>query len=196
MTSPVPSVLLLCGALAAGCSSTVAGDQTLAPDAGFQGFPDAEPQADAGPADAGAEAQPCVEGLAQATDPATGTCYLLFGTLSTWDAAQAACLGVGATLVIVDDAAEQSIVAGLSASFPVDAPDLWLGATDAALENSFVWIDGSPMVFDSWRDGEPNNNGPGELPENCVVIEGDTALHEWDDRSCETPAPYICERAP
>ncbi len=175
-----------------GCSTTLSGGQPDTVDAGFSGFPDAAPQQIV--ADAAPQVLPCVEGDTQVSDPDDQTCYMLFNSIRTWQAAQADCLAVGANLVIIDSDAEQRIVGGLSANFPPDGPDIWLGATDELVENSFVWVDGQPMVFQTWRDGEPNNNGPGDDPENCAVIEGDTAAHEWDDRSCIVAAPYICER--
>lgn len=195
MLSPFSSSLRWCSAVALlfACSTTVDGGQGAEPDASIaQAFPDGAPVQDV--ADAAPVAQPCTDGDTQVTGPDGETCYMLFNTLTSWQAAQAACLGAGATLVIIDSDAEQNVVGGLSASFPVGAPDLWIGASDEALENSFVWVDGTAMVFDNWRDGEPNNNGTGGAPENCTVIEGDTVDHEWDDRSCIAPAPYICER--
>ncbi|MCP4445309.1 MAG: C-type lectin domain-containing protein [Myxococcales bacterium] len=193
----LPSSLSTIGAAAllAACSTTVSGNQQATPpDAAVSVFPDAAQQQAA--FDAAPAASPCIEGESQATNPADDTCYMLFETALTWQAAQAACLTVGATLAIVDSEAEQTIVAGLSASFPLAGPDLWLGATDVLVETNFVWVDGTPMVFEKWRVDEPNNDGPGDAPENCLVIEGDTVLQEWDDRSCITPSPYICKRAP
>lgn len=183
---------LLVGLLAcAACSTTVSGGQPDVADAAFVGFPDAQPSPTF---DAAPQVEPCVEGDAQVSDPATETCYMLFTSLRTWQAAQADCLSLGATLAVVDTDAEQVIVGGLSANALATAPDLWLGATDALVENSFVWVDGQPMVFQKWRDGEPNDNGANGASENCVVIEGDTAAHEWDDRTCSVVSPYICER--
>lgn len=175
-----------------GCSATVSGGQSETADAALIEFPDAAEQPIS--ADAALQILPCIEGDSQVSDPLDQTCYMLFDALQTWQAAQAACLGVGATLAVVDSDAEQLIVAGLSANFPVDEPDIWLGATDELVEGSFVWVDGQSVEFQKWRLGEPNNNGPGDDPENCLVIEGDTAEHEWDDRSCIGAAPYICER--
>lgn len=156
------------------------------------GFPDATPQSPS--IDAALQVLPCVEGNAQAINPDDDTCYLLFSSVITWQAAQAACLAAGATLAVVDNAAEQALVGGLAGSFPAGAPDLWLGATDEVSESVFVWVDGNAMTFQNWRSGEPNNDGPGSDPENCLVIEGDTAQRTWDDRSCLVAAPYICER--
>ncbi len=174
-----------------GCSTTVAGGQGDVPDARPPLRFDAAPVTSA---DAAPTALPCIEGDAQAVDPGAGTCYMLFSEIKTWQAAQADCLALSGTLAIVADANAQALVATLSEQHPVEGPDLWLGATDEALEGTFAWVDGTAFAFTQWRDGEPNNNGPGEDPENCLVIEGDTILHEWDDRSCIVAAPFICQR--
>lgn len=53
---------------------------------------------------------PCIEGDAQSTNPDDGTCYMLFNGKLAWQVAQAECIGVGATLVIIENTAEQTIV--------------------------------------------------------------------------------------
>ena len=180
--------------LVMGCSQTISGNGDSAPDASVSNqFPDAAPLPDAAPADAAPQAQPCVEGDSNSEDTATGTCYMLFNATLDRSAALAACLGVGASLVAIESDAEQAIVGVLSGNFPNGQPDLWIGATDVAQENVYLWADGSPVVFENFRDGEPNN-GNGNGPENCLVIEGDTGTKTWDDRPCGTPFPYICER--
>lgn len=178
-------------ALFAACSSTVAGGQASTPDAAGQ-------RSDGAPALASIDAAPvelpCIMGDAQLVDPADGTCYMLFSEAKTWQVAQGDCLALSGTLAVLSQPEKQAVVQTLSENHPLDGPDLWLGATDVVVEGTFVWLDGEPMVYENWREGEPNDNGPGDAPENCVVIEGDTDLHEWDDRSCVVPSPYICER--
>ncbi|MCA9604112.1 MAG: C-type lectin domain-containing protein [Myxococcales bacterium] len=71
---------------------------------------------------------------------------------------------------------------------------VWLGLTDAALEGTFVWLDGSPLAFTHWAGGEPN----GGTGENCVWLSSDmadTAYGQWVDASCVDTAPAICEYA-
>ena len=63
-----------------------------------------------------------------------------------------------------------------------------------------MWADGTPLTFDNWRTGEPNN-GNNNFQEDCQIIEGDQG-GTWDDRPC-APDPnagpagvysYVCER--
>ncbi len=181
-----------------GCTSTVQGNggdpdpnldaaRTVTPE-----VPDAAPPVvlpDAEPV-----IQPCLEGDIQVTNPADGTCYMLLNGGLPHIGAQAACLGLGANLVVIETAEEQAIVASLAVQYPNGQPDLWIGATDSLVEGTFVWVNLAPVAYENWRDGEPNNNGPGGAGEDCALIEGDTAANEWDDRSCANLLPSICER--
>ena len=76
----------------------------------------------------------------------------------------------------------------------------WLGGIrtgPAALENSqWTWIDGTPMIYDNWHTGQPDNlNGI----QFCLY----TNFEEpglWDDFDCTgtetgtTVNGYICQR--
>jgi hypothetical protein len=179
------------------CSSTIGGDAIeVQPDAGAAvEQPDAQPE-DVAPTPDAAPPQvaPCVEGDTQSSDD-DGNCFLLFNTPETWDSAKASCEAIGATLVVIDTVAKQELMAVLSQSFPAGEPDLWIGATDVVEETKYVWVNGEDMVLANWRTGMPNNNGGNGTPENCAVLEADTATRGWDDRPCALDFPYLCERA-
>jgi hypothetical protein len=164
------------------------------PDAGagvVNEFPDAAPVV---LADATPVAPPCVEGDKQVSNPVDDTCYMLLNTPTTWTGAQAACLALGANLVSIETAEEQTLVATLAAQYPLGAPDVWLSASDALLEGTFVWVNLTPVTYSHWRSGEPNDNGANGTGEDCTTIEGDNPAFEWDDRNCASLYPAICER--
>ncbi len=75
--------------------------------------------------------------------------------------------------------------------------DAFIGATDVAVENTYVWPDGSALSFTNFRTGEPNN-GNGAFEEDCLVIEG-ARMGTWDDRPCAPPPvgtgsyAYVCQ---
>ncbi len=189
-----PLVLALAGFGLASCESSVAGP-------GSPGAPDAEALvnpmiSDAAPVvvpDAEPVVEPCLEGDIQVTDPGDGTCYMLLNGPHTYAGALLACAALNATLASIESQEEQALVATLAAQYPVDQPDLWLGATDILVENTFIWADLKPFTYTHWRLGEPNN-GNGGTPENCAIIEGDNAAAEWDDRPCIRTYPAICKR--
>jgi hypothetical protein len=128
--------------------------------------------------------RPCTGGDANATD-VDGNCFVAFRTAATRktrSAAALACEAEDMTLAIINsadsNATAQSLITGL---------DAWLGATDAVTENTFLWPDETPLVFENFRAGEPNNTNN----EDCLVIEGAKG-GSWDDRACGTVLSYIC----
>lgn len=177
------------------CSQTVVGDAMVLPaDAGQTSIDASNTTVDAAVDAGGADATPCVDGDVRASDPQSGTCYMLFQTPQSWTSARDLCAALGGTLATVESQAEQDIVGPLSANYGAAPPDLWLGATDVAVETQWTWVNGVVATFTKWRDGEPNNNGGEGVPENCMVIEGDNPAKEWDDRKCDDAFAYICER--
>lgn len=190
----VPLVLAVCvgckAELGVGAQDSGA-DTSIPPDGAVDAPPDTVQVApDAGP-------PPCTEGDARLLGGPEGSCYMRFSTPATWPAARDACAALSppAHLIIVSSAAENAFFAPLVDD--MTPPDFFMGATDSAVEGTFVWVDGSAMTYDNWRDGEPNDGGDGpggEDEEDCTIIEGDTALFTWDDRPCMEPYPYVCER--
>ncbi|XP_051944921.1 macrophage mannose receptor 1-like [Xyrauchen texanus] len=65
----------------------------------------------------------------------------------------------------------------------------YIGMT-VGLDKSFFWLDGSPVVYTSWDQNEPNfsNND-----ENCVTIYMNTGF--WNDVNCGNALPSICKRS-
>lgn len=149
---------------------------------------------DAPAAEAGVDAKVCAGGDARVTDPQTGSCFVLFSTPQPREEARLACAGLGAQLAKVESAAENSTVATL-----IGTLDAFLGATDAAVENTFLWQDGAPVVLTNWNTGEPNN-ALNMFEEDCVVMIGMLA-GVWDDRPCAPSAlapaagsyAFVCE---
>jgi len=135
------------------------------------------------PIDAGIDARPCTGGDANAMD---GTSCLVFVKDAVdHDTAFAACAAMNARMVKIDSATTNAAVAKLAAG-----SDTFIGATDTATEGTFVWDDGTPLVFTNFRTGEPNN-GSGQYQEDCLVIEASkTPDDTWDDRPC-APVPNV-----
>ncbi|XP_051524380.1 macrophage mannose receptor 1-like isoform X1 [Myxocyprinus asiaticus] len=65
----------------------------------------------------------------------------------------------------------------------------YIGMT-VGLDKSFFWVDGSPVVYTSWDQNEPNfaNND-----ENCVTIY--KSMGFWNDINCGVALPSICKRS-
>jgi Lectin C-type domain/PEP-CTERM motif len=93
------------------------------------------------------------------------------GSLGTWDAAESfAESQLQAHLVHIDDLAENDFVESLAVQFAQVSsfwgPVVYIGLTDVANENTFVWADGSPLGFSNFAPGEPN----GTTNENWVLM--------------------------
>lgn len=146
-------------------------------------------------ADAPVDASTCVGGDAHMLD-ADGNCFILFTTPKTFSAATVACGGLaGGHLAKITNAAQNTLIGDL-----VKPNDTFIGASDGVTEGTFLWADGTPLVYTNFRAGEPNN-GNGNADEDCLVIEGSRAVPTtWDDRPCSTGVvanagayAYLCE---
>jgi hypothetical protein len=136
-----------------------------------------------------------------ATNTACGGCravlsdprvYYLCSALRDWAAARLACqaYGGGTDLVVLHSDAEQDLLVAEINTVPAEAAGAWwLGLGDAALEATFVWVDGTPLDFTAWGVNEPNNFMGGEdCAQFAIGLPG-----QWNDLACTTPMFYICE---
>jgi hypothetical protein len=111
------------------------------------------------PPPGGSAAEQCGDGV---LDGAQTSCYLVATVPATWQGARGECLSWGGDLVKVESSTEDQLLAQLLTQ------DLWLGASDLALENNFVWADGSPI------------GSEGRL---------------WFDQPCDNSWLFVCEKA-
>ena len=52
--------------------------------------------------------------------------------------------------------------------------------------NKWTWIDGSPMAYKDWDEGEPSANG------QCGYIRPEREYH-WDDEPCGNAKGFLCK---
>jgi hypothetical protein len=107
----------------------------------------------------------------------------------TFWGAEKACQSRGGHLASMHSVDEQKMIAdgALVSSKGLWLP-WWIGLNDVDAEGSFVWTDGTPLDFESWKLGEPNNSAG---VEDCVNIHN-TEESGWNDLSCDDFRPYIC----
>ena len=125
-----------------------------------------------------------------ATAPATATCYAAFDDeVTTFAAAQAACIAAGGHLATITSAGEQALVS--SVQNPAQNP--WIGGTDAAVEGTFTWLTGEAFAFTSFAPGEPDNGG-GVTEQDCLDL---TTGGAWSDVACDDASVVgrVCEVA-
>ena len=122
----------------------------------------------------------CADGV---LDAAQASCYLVATVPATWQVARADCTVWGGALVKVESPEEDQLVGQLVTQ------DLWLGASDTAFENAFVWTDGSPIVFGNWGPAQPDR-----FPGPDCVQKRSTEGRQWFDQPCDNNWLYVCEK--
>ncbi len=100
--------------------------------------------------------------------------------------AEADCVMQGGHLASVHDQATQDeIVMG---AYSLLGGEWWIGLHDLVTEGSFEWTDSTPLDFETWSPGEPNNTGE----EDCGHL-ASWAGGLWNDIPCDVPAFYVCQ---
>ena len=112
--------------------------------------------------------------------------YALTARPESWPEAEAEAHALGAHLVTVNSAEEQSFVErtflrGLDRLRPI-----WIGFTDSKSEGSFAWAGGEVSAYTHWGAGEPNNNGDEDFAAinwGYSYTKGDPpdSFGEWND---------------
>jgi hypothetical protein len=161
--------------VAAGCQATLGPGE----DDTEVTVPDAQVPRDAPiKIDAPLDARPC-EGGTMASVAPDGSCLVFITTPRTYVQAKTACAAMNAHLAYLKTAAVDTFAEQF-----VGTTDTWIGANDQVTEGTFLWEDGSALVFTNWADGEPNNAGD----DRAVFLEriaGARAGKKWDDRPCD-----------
>ncbi|XP_008303827.1 hepatic lectin-like [Stegastes partitus] len=103
------------------------------------------------------------------------------GQNKNWEDSRVDCLRKGASLVMPTTRAELDFVVTLYSR-------TWIGLSDKKKEGTWHWVDGTELQTAFWQTGEPNND---DSNEDCAEISRTTG--EWNDVSCNTRIPWICE---
>ena len=106
--------------------------------------------------------------------------YKVHPGTARWGVQRTACASEGGYLGIPNDAGElQAMLTAAGAAIAV-------GISDAASENTWLDVLGTPATFLPWASVQPDNANPGE---HCVRAEGTT----FTDERCARAAPAVCE---
>ncbi|XP_042352881.1 macrophage mannose receptor 1-like isoform X2 [Plectropomus leopardus] len=115
-------------------------------------------------------------------------CYKAFRHYSssgarTWYEARDFCRAIGGDLLSIHSADEMQILEKSYENF-------WIGLSAPDPVTGYVWSDGSPLQFQHWGDGEPNNRNN---VESCVVLYSNGQDGYWSDVHCESTYGYLCQ---
>ncbi|XP_061490939.1 pulmonary surfactant-associated protein D-like [Rhineura floridana] len=94
------------------------------------------------------------------------------------------CLQAGGQLAAPRNAAENAAVQQIVVLYK---KSVFLGITATQTERNFKYLNGDPIVYSNWLQGEPNNDKGGE---NCVEV---FENGKWNDRSCGEKRLLLCE---
>ena len=104
----------------------------------------------------------------------------------SWDASRSSCsCDNAAELASIDTVDVNTLVSDLSGT----VEKTWIGGSDAAIEDTWTWTDGTAWSYTNWKSGQPNNGGTDG--QNCLSMNTDGT---WDDVDCTTLRQYVCTK--
>jgi cysteine-rich repeat protein len=116
-------------------------------------------------------------------DPSSHHCYLYEVNSTTWELAGAACEGTpGFYFATMSSLGELAFISGKP-----DVSNAWIGATDQASEDTWLWSSGESWEFIPWM-GDPMNGSS----EDCLRF----LFDDLTAADCIEEHPYLCERDP
>ena len=102
-----------------------------------------------------------------------------------WVEARAACTAFGGDLASILDEDEDNFLQSIE--IPDGETGRWLGATDAAQEGVWLWVDGSGWNYEGWGGVEPNNFD--DIEHHLEI----STMGYWADRPQSRENPYACK---
>ncbi|CAL9705463.1 unnamed protein product [Knipowitschia caucasica] len=110
-----------------------------------------------------------------------------FGVTRSWEKSRDDCRDRGGRLVTIQNRAKLLLLGRFYRR-------AWIGLSDRGIEGTWEWEDGTPLVGQTsselWVDGEPND---ADEREDCVQLTVESKKIGFNDMTCSTPYPYICE---
>lgn len=86
--------------------------------------------------------------------------YIYSNVTDTWEKAKNYCESLGGHLAVINDAAENAVLFNYMKSQGYGSA--YFGLSDAVREGKWTWVDGTPVNYTNWANGEPNNEGANE----------------------------------
>ncbi|XP_071824781.1 macrophage mannose receptor 1-like isoform X2 [Apostichopus japonicus] len=116
-------------------------------------------------------------------------CYYLSAGANTrlsWTDANTWCMDNGGYLVSIHGRDEQDKLIYYASAYSYSSH--WIGIREYDISGTYVWADSTPLDFENWNVGEPNDaNGE----EQCAEMYSDGL---WNDVNCENALTFICKQ--
>ncbi|XP_061750231.1 galactose-specific lectin nattectin-like [Nerophis ophidion] len=127
----------------------------------------------------------CPEGWTQLNE----RCFIYDDHDFNFLTAETVCIILGGNLVSIHSTMENTLVRQLIFQRTGENNPTWIGFTDAVVEDSFIWTDGSIVDFTNFGNNRPNNNGN----QDCAIINF-RGEDTWNDIRCNRRRPFVCAR--
>ncbi|XP_028971190.2 macrophage mannose receptor 1 [Esox lucius] len=120
-------------------------------------------------------------------------CFKLFTVpyeeKKTWFEAREYCKAIGGDLLSIHSATDLQSLKDVPS---IHYETFWIGLSAQDPNIGYVWTDESPLSFQNWNDGEPNNmNGVESCAEMYVNYWQPGG--SWNDAHCESYNDWLCE---
>ncbi|GFR82785.1 macrophage mannose receptor 1-like [Elysia marginata] len=127
--------------------------------------------------------------------PFADHCYLVSPVDNvSWSEASKRCAQRGMELASVLSHSEMKFLTTLVKLVRKDGNNVWIGLLQG-LDNTYLWIDGSPRNYFNWAYGEPTirkkSYNKAHVNQECVELL--YASGEWNDIHCEEKRGYVCK---
>ncbi|XP_030839675.1 alpha-N-acetylgalactosamine-specific lectin [Strongylocentrotus purpuratus] len=125
-------------------------------------------------------------------------CYQYFGNKMKFHDAENICNRIGGDLPSIRNEEEGNTIYQLWKGLVNNPTKMdyayWIGLRDTHQEKKFEWTDGTPLQYNNWKHGEPNN----WENEDCVEIRNagnnDYERQRWNDRGCNHDRAFFCRK--
>lgn len=101
----------------------------------------------------------------------------------TWFEARDYCRAIGGDLLSIHSSSELHVARHGKA---------WIGLHIPDPNSGYVWTDGTPVNFQHWQEGEPNNFNNAESCAEFRIYSWDDS-GSWNDASCESYNDWLCQ---
>ncbi|XP_074840934.1 macrophage mannose receptor 1-like [Carettochelys insculpta] len=122
----------------------------------------------------------------------SSSCFKLFQKgrkhMKTWFEARDFCRAIGGDLATIHSEEEQNVINKLDRAGHHNS--YWMGLSALDPDGGFTWSDGSPVNYENWLEGEPNNYHGNE---KCGTFLNGYPGMQWNDMYCERLCDWICQ---
>ncbi|KAK6192624.1 hypothetical protein SNE40_004066 [Patella caerulea] len=113
-------------------------------------------------------------------------CVKIYNTKKNWTGANDTCQQDGGQLLVMGtNVFYIKLYALETIKLAIPYTEYWIGGNDLTTEGEFTWIDGTGVITEGWKPGQPNGN---EVA-NCLQFHD----LKFNDNACDVARRFLCE---